>query len=105
MAEEVKKLLNDKVSDAELNRAKTQIKASLLMSLESSSSTAEILARQLLLFNRIIPISETVEKIEAITKDDLQRISQNIFTTNPTYTILGCNGMKYPDYDYIKSLL
>ena len=105
VADEVKKLLNDKVSDAELNRAKTQIKASLLMSLESSSSTAEILARQLLLFNRVIPISETVEKIEAITKDDLQRISQNIFTTNPTYTILGCNGMKYPDYDYIKSLL
>ncbi len=105
VADEIKKLVNDKVSNAELQRAKTQIKASLLMSLESSSTTAEILSRQLLLFNRIIPINETVEKIEAITKEDLQNISQNIFSSNPTYTLLGCNDMKYPDYEYIKSLL
>ncbi len=105
VADEIKKLVNDKVNDIELQRAKTQIKASLLMSLESSSTTAEILARQFLLFNRVIPINETVQKIEAITKDDLQTVSQKIFATNPTYTILGCNGIKYPDYDYIKSLL
>ena len=35
---EIKKLMNEKVSETELKRAKTQIKASLLMSLESSST-------------------------------------------------------------------
>lgn len=59
--------MNDKVSETELKRAKTQIKASLLMSLESSSTTAEIMARQMLLFKRVIPTAEIVERIEAIT--------------------------------------
>ena len=36
--DEIKKLLNEPVKDIELQRAKTQIKASLLMSLESSST-------------------------------------------------------------------
>ena len=62
------KLMNEKVLDIELNRAKTQIKASLLMSLESSSTTAEIMARQMLLFNRIIPTEELVAKIESVSK-------------------------------------
>jgi len=105
VATEIKKIKTDKVSDAELRRAKTQIKASLLMSLESSSTTAEIMARQLLLFQRIIPTEEIVERIEAITAEDLRTLAQKIFATTPTYTILGCMGGKYPAYDEVKALL
>lgn len=105
VADEIKKIMNDKVTETELKRAKTQIKASLLMSLESSSSTAEIIARQMLLFKRIIPTEEIVQKIEAITADDLQILAQKIFTSTPTYALLGCNGGKYPAYDEIKKLL
>lgn len=104
VADEVKKMMNDKVTKTELNRAKTQIKASLLMSLESSSTTAEIMARQLLLFKRVIPTEEIVQKIEAITADDLQLLAQKIFTSTPTYALLGCNNGKYPSYDQIKKL-
>ena len=79
VADEIKKMTNSFVSDVELKRAKTQIKASLLMSLESSSTTAEIIARQILLFGRVIPTEEIVEKIEAITAQDLQTLAQKIF--------------------------
>ena len=102
---EIKKITTSKVSDIELNRAKTQIKASLLMSLESSSTTAEIIARQMLLFNRVIPTKEIVEKIEEITKDDLLMVAQKIFSSKPTYTLLGSNGKDYPDYGKVISLL
>lgn len=105
VTDEIKKIMNEPVSDIELQRAKTQIKASLLMSLESSSTTAEIIARQMLLFKRVIPTAEIVAKIESITKDDLQKLAQHIFTTTPTYTLLGCNGSKYPSYDEVKALL
>lgn len=105
VAEEIKKIVNEPVLEKELNRAKTQIKASLLMSLESSSSTAEIIARQMLLFGRVIPTAEIVERIEAITAADLQTIAGKIFTSTPTYALLGCNGSQYPSYEEIKKLL
>ena len=104
VADEIKKMMNDKVSETELKRAKTQIKASLLMSLESSSTTAEIMARQMLLFKRV-PTAEIVERIEAITADDLQLLAQKIFTSTPTYALLGCEGGTYPSYDDVKALL
>ena len=105
VATEIKKLMNEKVLDIELNRAKTQIKASLLMSLESSSTTAEIMARQMLLFNRIIPTEELVAKIESVSKDDLQNVAQKIFVSNPTYALLGSNEVKYPCFEEVKELL
>ena len=95
--------MNDKVSETELKRAKTQIKASLLMSLESSSTTAEIMARQMLLFKRVIPTAEIVERIEAITADDLQLLAQKIFTSTPTYALLGCEGGTYPSSVEVKT--
>ncbi len=104
VTDEIKKIVNEPVKEAELKRAKTQIKASLLMSLESSSTTAEIIARQVLLYGRVIPTEEIVAKIENITASDLQKLAQKIFTSPLTYTILGCKG-KYPNYDEVKKLL
>lgn len=105
VADEIKKLTDEKVSEVELKRAKTQIKASLLMSLESSSTTAEIMARQMLLFKRIIPTEEIVEKIEALTAENLLTLSQKIFATTPTYALLGCDGNDYPSYEEVCRLL
>ena len=105
VADEIKKMMNDKVSETELKRAKTQIKASLMMSLESSSTTAEIMARQMLLFKRVIPSAEFVDRIDAISADDLQLLAQKIFTSTPTYALLGCEGGTYPSYDDVKALL
>ena len=97
--------MQEPVDAVELQRAKTQIKASLLMSLESSSATAEIIARQMLLFGRVIPTEETVEKIERITAADIQNLAQKIFSSTPTYALLGSNGSTYPGYDDIKKML
>lgn len=89
IAEEIHKVCNEKVSEKELRRAKTQLKASMLMGLESSSSSAEVLARQMLLFNRIIPIEEMVSRVENVNLDDIQNIAQKIFSSKPSYTLLG----------------
>jgi predicted Zn-dependent peptidase len=56
------------VNESEINRAKAQMKAGLLMALESSGARAEQLARQILAYGRPIPLEEIVAKIDAVTE-------------------------------------
>jgi predicted Zn-dependent peptidase len=55
------------LKEAEINRAKAQMKAGLLMALESSEARIGQLARQMLAYGRPIPLEEIVAKIEAVT--------------------------------------
>jgi len=55
------------INEAEVARAKAQMKAGLLMALESSTARAEQLARQMFNWGRPVPLKELVEKIEAVT--------------------------------------
>jgi predicted Zn-dependent peptidase len=77
------------VTAAELNRARAQLKAGLLMSLESTGSRCEQVARQWQIFGRIIPAAETVAKIEAVTEADIHAVAAKIFRTRPTLATLG----------------
>ena len=69
--EELRKVQTE-VTEAELARARAQVKASLLMSLESTGSRCEQLARQMQVFGRVVPTAETVAKINAVTTADVQ---------------------------------
>lgn len=82
VAEEIRKVCNEKVSAKELERAKTQLKASMLMGLESSSSSAEVLARQMLLFDRVIPVEEMVSRVEKVSLEDIQNAAIKILPAN-----------------------
>ena len=104
MIDEIKKMTNEKVSEEELSRAKSQMKAGMLMSLENSSAVAEKLARQLLLFNRYMPVDEMVEYIEAVTVDDILRTAQKVFVTKPTYTLVG-NIDDHISYEEVEKLI
>ena len=68
----------DDIGEKELNRARAQLRAGLLMTLESPAARAGQLARQLLLFGRVISPEELVERIEAITIADLRRLAARI---------------------------
>lgn len=86
--EELKKVQKT-IGEEELARARAQLKASLLMSLESTGSRCEQIARQLQLFGRLIPVEETVARVEAITTEDIRRAAARIFTQRPTLAALG----------------
>ena len=55
------------LSEAEIARAKAQMKAGLLMALESSGARIEQLARQMITRGRPIPLDELVAKVDAVT--------------------------------------
>jgi predicted Zn-dependent peptidase len=89
--EELARVQRD-VTEAELARARAQIKASILMSLESTGSRCEQLARQLQVFGRIIPTEETVGKIKAVTVPQIQAAAARIFRAKPTLAAMGPAG-------------
>jgi predicted Zn-dependent peptidase len=59
----------DSISEPEIARSKAQMKAGLLMALESSGARIEQLARQMITRGRPIPVDELVEKVDAVTVD------------------------------------
>jgi len=77
------------ITTPELNRARAQLKAGLLMSLESTGSRCEQIARQWQIFGRVIPSSETVAKIEAVTEADIRAVAAKIFRQRPTLATIG----------------
>jgi predicted Zn-dependent peptidase len=85
---ELRKVQNE-VGEAELARARAQVKASLLMSLESTGSRCEQLARQLQVFGRVIPTEETVAKLVAVTPEQVSRAAARLFRAAPTLAAMG----------------
>ncbi len=93
------------VSEDELQRARAQLKASFLMSLESPSARCEQLARQMLVFGRPIPAQEIIAQIEAVDAATLTRTARRLFEAGaPTVTALGPVSRLEP-YDRIAARL
>jgi len=89
--EELRRVQHD-VTEDELARAKAQLRASLLMSLESTGSRCEQLARQLQVHGRIIPVEETKARIAAVTVEQVQSAAARMFRAAPTLAALGPAG-------------
>jgi predicted Zn-dependent peptidase len=77
--EEFSKLKNDEVSDAELQRSKDQLKVSIMLGLESTSSRMSNLARQEIFFKRQATLDEILQRIDKVSVDDVRRIAGDVF--------------------------
>ena len=78
------------VSDEEVARARAQLKAGLLMSLESTQARAERLGRHILLFGRPLAVAELIERVDAIDREAVQRTACRILQGGrPTVAALG----------------
>lgn len=97
LADEIKKVCETVHAD-EVIRARAQLKSSILMSLESTSTRCEQLARQMIVFNRPITIEEVAQKIDEVDEQAVQRVAKRIFTTPATLASLGPK-CEMPDLD------
>ena len=79
---EMRRVVNESIPDEELKLAKDQALSSILLGLESSSSRVSALARQEIIHGRRITPEETIEKIEAVNAEDLQRVAQEYFRSD-----------------------
>jgi predicted Zn-dependent peptidase len=77
--EEFRLLKAVKVSSDELKKAKEQLKGNLMLSLESSSSRMNQLAKQEMYFERFFSLDEIVDEIEKVTEEKIQRLANRLF--------------------------
>jgi len=82
--------ISAKIDPGEVDRARAQYRANLIISSESPSSRANVIARQMLLYGRPIPNSELIERLEGITAKGLADLAKRLFSdTKPTVAGVG----------------
>ena len=69
----------EKITDEEVMRVRNQIRAGLLMSLESPGSRAGQMARQQILWGRVIEMKETIDRINRIDAERVREIAGQLF--------------------------
>jgi predicted Zn-dependent peptidase len=93
MMEVIVDVINDAVetlAEAEVARAKAQMKAGLLMALESCSSRAEQLARHVLAYGRPLPVDELVARIDAVSIESTRTAARALLSrSRPAVVALG----------------
>jgi predicted Zn-dependent peptidase len=95
---ELKRIKDEVLPGSELRRAKDHLKGSLMLNLESTSSRMSHLARQEIYFDRQFGLDETLEGVERVTLDDVQRVARDLLRDGGlAATVLGAvNGLKIP---------
>jgi len=95
---ELRRMKDEPLPQAELQRAKDHLKGSLMLNLESTSSRMSHLARQEIYFDRQFGLDETLEGVERVTSDEIQRIARELFGNDGlAATVLGAvNGLEIP---------
>jgi predicted Zn-dependent peptidase len=96
--------LQDGFTAIELRRAKAQMKAGLLMSLESTSARCEQLAQHLLIYGTPFDPPEVVRRIEAVDDAAIRRVVARWRSAPPTVTALGPLS-RLEDYDKLQARL
>jgi len=94
--DELKRAAED-MTEAEVARARAQMKAGLLMGLESPSSRAERLARNLAVWGRVPPLDEISGLIDAVSTADVRRYAEEMITRDRTALALYGPAASAPD--------
>jgi predicted Zn-dependent peptidase len=93
---EFRELKTQPISEEELKRAKDQLKGSLMLSLESSTARMSNLARQEMYYDHFFTMDEIIDRIQAVTVEDLLQSANELFQPQLiAVTVLGnLNGLK-----------
>jgi predicted Zn-dependent peptidase len=88
--DELRRIKDTPVSEAELKRAKDQLKSNIVLGLESSSSRMSNLARQSMYFGRFFSIDEIISEVDSVTPAAVQSLAQQLFRPDAiAITVLG----------------
>ncbi|MDE1901451.1 MAG: insulinase family protein [Alphaproteobacteria bacterium] len=93
-----------KITHDELARAKSQLRADILMGRESVMRRAEMLGHQMLAFGKPSRTERVLQKIDAVTGDDVRALAATMFARPPVLAALGPLA-RLESYDKIRARL
>jgi predicted Zn-dependent peptidase len=86
--QELEKMKSTLLSKPELQRAKAQLKGSMLLSLESTSNRMMRLGNGELYYGEYTPLDSIVKNIDSVTADDVRSVSRHLFETEQFTTVI-----------------
>lgn len=90
------------VSDEEVDRAKTNLKATMLMGLDGHTNVAEDIGRQLLTYGRRMTPAEIFTRIDAVTAADIKATAAKVIN-DQDHALAAVGGIhELPDYQWIR---
>jgi predicted Zn-dependent peptidase len=87
--EEVAKVVDDGLSDAELARGKGQVRGPIVLGLEDPSSRMSRLGKSELVYPKLEPVDDVLAAIEAVTHDDVRAVAADILTRQKALAVVG----------------
>src|SRR6202453_2436323 len=88
-AEEITRLVEGGLTDAELARGKGQVRGSIVLGLEDPSSRMSRLGKAELVYPRLEPVDDVLASIDAVTHDDIRAIAAEILTRPKALAVVG----------------
>jgi len=87
--EELSSIFDDKFSEKEFELAKSQVKSSILMSLEKNTYKSEEIGKNISIFGRSRSTKEILDNLNNITIEDILNIAKRILSTPPSISVVG----------------
>ncbi|MEM9140307.1 MAG: insulinase family protein, partial [Pseudomonadota bacterium] len=76
-------------TETEIARARTQTKAGLVMGLESPAARAERMAGMVSIWGEVLPLEQTIAKIDAVDVDRARAVLRRIIAARPALALYG----------------
>ncbi|KAL3232707.1 Mitochondrial-processing peptidase subunit beta [Nakaseomyces bracarensis] len=102
---EWRRIKSGNITDDEVNRAKAQLKAALLLSLDDTTAIVEDMGRQIVTTGKRLSPEEVFEKVDNITKDDIIMWANYRLKDKPVSIVALGNTSTVPSIDYIEQKL
>ena len=94
--EEIARVVDGGLTDAELARGQGQLRSSIVLGLEDPSSRMSRLGKAELVYPRLEPVDEVLTSISAVTSDDVRQVAAEILTRPKALAVVGPFGDASP---------
>jgi predicted Zn-dependent peptidase len=89
ISRELESVAEKGVTDQELDRAKSHMRGSMVLSLEETSARMSRVAKSEIAHGEVIGLDEVLERIDAVTAEDARSVAEDVLTRPRAVTVVG----------------